>query len=84
MQFRNTALMCAAWKGHLNIVKWLVQANADVNIQNKAGETALMNAVQCEHLKIVQFLIVEAKSVYTITNSVHDTIHSIYIKYIVV
>jgi ankyrin repeat protein len=69
--FGNTALICACWKGHADLVKWLVQeASADVNIQNKSGETALMAATQCEHLRIVRFLILDAGVSVTVTNNV--------------
>lgn len=69
--FGNTALICACWKGHVDLVKWLVhEATADVNIQNRSGETALMAATQCEHLRIVRFLIVDAGVSVTATNNV--------------
>lgn len=53
----GTPLMRAAYNGHLETVKLLINKGADVNIQNAAGTTALMKAAYKGHLEIVKFLI---------------------------
>eukprot|EP01084_Bolivina_argentea_P018415 34291_1 len=40
------ALQLSIWKGYTNIVEWLIQANADINIKNDLGATPLMYAVE--------------------------------------
>ena len=58
--FRETAgnaLICAAWKRHLNTVSALVDIGADVNHQNQAGQTALMYAARWNSTDIVEFLL---------------------------
>jgi ankyrin repeat protein len=39
-QFKNTPLHIAARHGHFLIVKYLVEAQASINITNKDGQTA--------------------------------------------
>jgi ankyrin repeat protein len=56
----DTALMMASEKGHLEIVKWLIANNADVNAKDNkdnVGETALILASEKGHLEIVKLLI---------------------------
>ncbi|WP_338957907.1 ankyrin repeat domain-containing protein [Spiroplasma endosymbiont of Tiphia femorata] len=52
----NTPLMKAAKKGYLNIVKFLVENDADVNQINLRGETALDRAIENGHLDVIKFL----------------------------
>ncbi len=52
-----SALMLAAKKGHLDMVKLLLKHNANANLSNTSGKTALMFAVKYGHLDIVKFLI---------------------------
>lgn len=53
-----TALMWAAVKGHLAVVQSLIERfNAQVNLQNTNGETALFLAVREEHDDIAKFLL---------------------------
>ena len=47
--------MWAAYRGHGDIVKYLHQAGADINISKK-GWTAVMNAAHMGHGDIVQYL----------------------------
>ena len=42
---KNTALIYAADSGHKDVVKTLVDAGADVNVQNEDGETAIIKSV---------------------------------------
>jgi len=46
----NTALMTAAYRASVGIIKRLIALNADVNAQNKEGITALMYAVDNYHM----------------------------------
>ena len=41
---KETALHIAAWKGHVDFTKLLIQNDADVNVLNKHGNTALYEA----------------------------------------
>lgn len=50
-------LWCAAAAGHLNVVKLLVQNNANVNSTTKTNSTPLRAACFDGHLDIVQYLI---------------------------
>ena len=58
----GTPLMRASRKGHLEIVKALIAAGANVNIQHN-GRTALIYAIWLGHLKIVKVLIVAGADV---------------------
>jgi len=53
----NTALMCACWKGHLDIAQFLIKSGASLNIQNFYGWTATMWAVSNKHPLVVALLI---------------------------
>lgn len=53
----HTPLMTAAIQGHYEITELLVNFGAEVNKQNKNGNTALIFASQNKHDKIVSFLI---------------------------
>ncbi len=54
----ETALMIASKKGYLEIVKYLVENDFEVNTRALFGnETALILASKCGHLEIVDFLI---------------------------
>ena len=55
--YGSSALMHAAQNGHLDIVKVLVEAGANIEVRNWGGETALYFAVKSDHLNIVKFLI---------------------------
>jgi hypothetical protein len=53
----DTALIMASYKGHLEIVKYLVEIGADVNAKNDEGDTALMGAIYNDRLEIVKYLV---------------------------
>lgn len=59
----GTALMRAAYNGHLEVVKLLLDKGAKVNIQNEAGSTSLMKAAYNGHFEIVKLLIDKGASV---------------------
>jgi ankyrin repeat protein len=46
----------AAWKGHSDVVKRLVEAGADVNHRAKDGKTALLRAEQRGDQSMVAYL----------------------------
>jgi ankyrin repeat protein len=52
----STALMYAAYSGHLAIVKYLVENGANVNIKNLKGGTAARYAAYAGHREIVDYL----------------------------
>lgn len=52
-----TALMQASGGGELKVVEILIDADADVNIQNDEGLTALMVAAACNKPDVVKFLL---------------------------
>lgn len=58
---QNTALMHGSKKGHLGIVKQLIQANADAALENEDGETALLLAIRSEHVSVLDWLLSEGK-----------------------
>ena len=52
-----TGLYCSVMCGHVDITKFLLQNNADVNLKNRMGETALHQAVECKNLKMAKILL---------------------------
>ncbi|XP_054279213.1 ankyrin repeat domain-containing protein 50 [Macrosteles quadrilineatus] len=71
----ETALMLAAGQGHLEIVRLLVSAGADVNHQDhcftvsQSGETALMCATQGDHPHTVSELLSSGANLTVINNN---------------
>lgn len=53
-QHGQTALMLAVSHGRLDMVKLLLEAGADINIQDEDGSTALMCAAEHGHIEIVK------------------------------
>ncbi|XP_069956736.1 KN motif and ankyrin repeat domain-containing protein 1 isoform X2 [Cherax quadricarinatus] len=58
-QHGQTALMLAVSHGRLDMVRMLVGAGAEINIQDEDGSTALMCAAEHGHLAIVKFLLAQ-------------------------
>jgi ankyrin repeat protein len=57
----GTALMFAAARGHISVVRWLLsRADGDVDAVSHAGDTALMWAACRGRLKMVQYLAASA------------------------
>lgn len=54
---QRTALRAAAWGGHEDIVKALLQHGADVNRTDDEGRTALIAAAYMGHSEIVEHLL---------------------------
>lgn len=55
-QFGWSALMMAAYAGHLNVIKVLLRLGANMNHENHKKETALTLAERAKHHEIVNFL----------------------------
>merc|ERR1719204_2773928 len=53
----STPLRAACFDGHFEIVKYLVEHNADIEVANRHGHTCLMIACYKGHYKIAKFLI---------------------------
>lgn len=54
---KSTPLRAACYDGHLDIVKFLIENGADIEIANRHGHTCLMIACYKGHLEIARFLI---------------------------
>lgn len=55
----QTALMLAVSHGNFTMVQMLVEAGADINIQDDDGSTALMCAAEQGHLDIIKYLLAQ-------------------------
>ena len=53
----DTPLMLSAGKEYMSCLQTLLQASADVNLQNFRGETALMSAAESKSIKCIQLLL---------------------------
>ncbi len=53
----TTPLMRAAFRGHADVVKALIEAKADVNARDVQNETALMMAAEMGHADVVKLLL---------------------------
>lgn len=62
-----TNVMQAAYYGYIEVLKKLIQAGANLNLQSKKGETALLLAVKRNRPEIVQILI-DARADLNLTN----------------
>jgi hypothetical protein len=58
-----TALMWAAFGGHLEVVRLLIAKKTDLNIRNNLGDTALMLAAVKGHTEVVKLLIAAGAAV---------------------
>jgi ankyrin repeat protein len=55
--YAGQALICAAWKGHIETVVALCEAGANVDYKNQRGQTALMYAARWGRGDIMKALI---------------------------
>ncbi|XP_072019321.1 uncharacterized protein [Amphiura filiformis] len=76
-QAGQTALMLAVSHGKLEMVKQLLEAGADVNIQDEDGSTALMCASEHGHLEIVKLLLAHPHCDATLMDNDGSTAFSI-------
>lgn len=69
--FGRTALHLAALKGHIHILKYLLENKATkVNLQNKSGNTALHFAVRSNKIKVVETILSHPEVDQSIENTV--------------
>ena len=57
LHFKTTPLIAAAGNGHLDCLKVLLKYSADVEFQDKWGNTSLMMACKKGHMNVVSFLV---------------------------
>lgn len=69
-QHGQTALMLAVSHGRLDMVKMLLEAGADINIQDEDGSTALMCAAEHGHIEIVKHFLSQPDCDSSITDVV--------------
>ncbi|KAK9890432.1 hypothetical protein WA026_010520 [Henosepilachna vigintioctopunctata] len=67
-QHGQTALMLAVSHGRIEMVKMLLEAGADINIQDDDGSTALMCAAEHGHIEIVKHFLNQPDCDSTITD----------------
>ncbi|CAE6958636.1 ANKRD50 [Symbiodinium sp. CCMP2592] len=56
-EFGCTALMCASYKGDLELVRALLDAGAELEVRNAVGSTALIYAASKGDLEVVEVLV---------------------------
>src|SRR5437763_5327546 len=72
----NGALHAAARNGHLDVVKFLVKQQAEVNAKNTDRSTPLHLATQDGHLDVVKFLVDQRAEVNTKESNGWTPLHS--------
>ncbi|XP_054166319.1 dentin sialophosphoprotein-like [Oppia nitens] len=53
----RTALHLATVNGNLKIIRSLIEAGANVNVQDGDGKTPIVKAIECQHEDLVQFFL---------------------------
>ncbi|GBC07517.1 hypothetical protein RclHR1_07500002 [Rhizophagus clarus] len=71
-----TPLHCAASRGHYDIVKWLIDAGAIVDLEDKTGETALLKASYNGHSSVVALLLQKDANVSLKDNDGWTALHN--------
>ena len=70
----NTPLHLASYKGHLEIVKYLVEdVGVETETKSRYGQTPLHEASCVGHLEIVKYLVEEVKTNTEVQNKYGDT-----------
>lgn len=64
----NSALVWAAWAGHLDVVKLLLEYGADVKALDENGNTALFDAARRGHPEVVKVLLEHGSRVHDSKN----------------
>lgn len=67
-----TALHYASDRGHLYLVKTLLQYGANINIRCNEGNTPLMYAIICEHEELVRYLLGEGAGLWVLNKDGQD------------
>lgn len=67
--YMNPALIQAAGNGHMNVVLFLLENGADVNVRGRDGLTPLMLASDAGHLEIVRVLLNNGADVNAVNSS---------------
>uniref|UniRef100_A0A914CHA7 Uncharacterized protein n=1 Tax=Acrobeloides nanus TaxID=290746 RepID=A0A914CHA7_9BILA len=62
--------------GYLDVVQWLVEHGADVNVKSNNGETVLHSAAQWGSLAVVQWLVEHGADVNVKSNDGRTVLHS--------
>lgn len=65
--------MLGASHGRFDTIRLLLEAGADINIQDEDGSTALMCAAEHGHMKIVKYLLAHPDCNPHITDNVSNT-----------
>ncbi|KAF7161736.1 hypothetical protein CNMCM5623_007223 [Aspergillus felis] len=73
--YGRTPLICAAMRGHVSIVRGLASRNADVNVKDKDGNTALHHLVPYDRDAMVPVLIKLGLSINARNNKGQTALH---------
>lgn len=71
-KYNNTCLMIASYKGHLDVVSYLLEKGADPNARANCGATAMHFAVECGHLDVVRELLLYGAAFLNNENGIKD------------
>eukprot|EP01067_Filipodium_phascolosomae_P001546 Filipodium_phascolosomae@DN2011_c0_g1_i1.p1 len=71
-----TPIMCAAYNGHIDIVSYLVDKNANVHAENQFKWTALHLAASRNHIDVVRLLIAAGANVNAADQDGHTALHA--------
>ncbi len=55
--FNNTCLMIAAYKGHLDVVRFLLERRVDPNLAANCGATAMHFSAEAGHVHVLEELL---------------------------
>jgi len=72
---QDTLLHHATEGCFINVVKYLIEHGANVNIQDSYGHTPLHNAAACGYLNIVKYLVESGADVNALDNHNDSTLH---------
>nr|CCM14496.1 hypothetical protein, conserved [Leishmania guyanensis] len=69
----QTPLLLAVGRGHLGIVRFLLESGADLMHQNRRGQSALHRAVNRGNVELVEFLVSTSEKKNTTNKAAHRT-----------
>ena len=70
----TSALIVSSEKGNYEIVKYLLESGADVNIRNSNGETALIKAAAKKNYRVIKLLIESGADVNVKSGNAHTAL----------